>query len=175
MARGRKSKYTPERVDIIRKAIAEGKTYKDAYTLAGIGKDAFYEWINNKPEFADIVKKAEQEYNEWYNTTLVQDCKRSLRDLVLGFDYVETKTETAKGKDGKESVTKTTRTTKHVAPNPTAIIFALTNRDPENWENRHLQEIDGKITTDTKTDLSLAAIPDDLLAQVIEKINGTGE
>lgn len=57
MGRGRKSLCTPERVEIITKAIADGKTYKDAYTLAGIGKDAFYEWINNKPEFADAVKR----------------------------------------------------------------------------------------------------------------------
>lgn len=172
MARGRKSLCTPERVEIITKAIAAGKSYKDAYTAAGISYQTFYQWLNEKVEFNDLVKKAESEYNEWYNATIVQDAKRSLRDLVLGFDYEEIKTETGVGKDSKTIVTKTTKTTKHVAPNPAAVIFALTNRDPDNWKNRHLQEIDGKITTEGKADVSLASIPDDLLAQVIEKING---
>lgn len=172
MGRGRKSKYTPERVEIITKAIADGKTYKDAYTAAGIGKDAFYEWINDKPEFAEAVKKAEAIYTEWYNTTLVQDCKRSLRELVLGFSYEEIKTETGVGKDGKTVVTKTTKTTKHVAPNPTAIIFALTNRDPENWKNRQTNEITGNLKTESETKVDLSAVPDDLLEQVLNKLNG---
>lgn len=172
MGRGRKSKYTPERVEIITKAIADGKTYKDAYTAAGIGKDAFYEWINDKPEFAEAVKKAEAIYTEWYNTTLVQDCKRSLRELVLGFDYTEIKTETAQTKDGKETITKTTKITKHVAPNPTAIIFALTNRDPDNWKNRQTTDINANVKAENTNKPDLSAIPDDLLEQVLNKING---
>lgn len=172
MGRGRKSKYTPERVEIITKAIADGKTYKDAFTLAGIGKDAFYEWINNKPEFADAIKKAEAEYSEWYNSTIVQDAKRSLRELVLGFDYEEIKTESATGKDGKTVITKTTKTRKHVAPSPTAVIFTLTNRDPENWKNRQTNEITGNLKTETDAKVDLSAVPDELLEQVLNKING---
>lgn len=172
MGRGRKSLYTPERVEIITKAIKAGRTYKDAFTAAGIGKDAFYAWLHDKPEFADAVKKAEQEYNEWYNTTLVQDCKRSLRDLVLGFDYEEIKTESSIGKDGKTVITKTTKTTKHVAPNPTAIIFALTNRDPENWKNRQTTDITANVKAENTNKPDLSAIPDDLLEQVLNKING---
>lgn len=173
MGRGRKSMYTPERVETITKAIKAGQTYKDAYTAAGITYTTFYKWLNEKSEFVDAVKKAESEYNEWYNTTLVQDCKRSLRDLVLGFDYEEIKTETAKGKDGKETITKTTRTTKHVAPNPTAIIFALINRDPENWKNRQTNEITGNLKTESESKVDLSAVPDDLLEQVLNKINGS--
>lgn len=172
MGRGRKSMYTPERVEIITKAIKAGRTYKDAFTSAGIGKDAFYAWLHDKPEFADAVKNAEREYNEWYNTTLVQDCKRSLRDLVLGFDYEEVKTEECTAKDGKTKITKTTRTKKHVAPNPTAIIFALTNRDPENWKNRQTNEITGNIKTETDAKVDLTNVPDELLEQVLNKING---
>lgn len=172
MGRGRKSLYTPERVDIITKAIKAGKSYKDAYTAAGIGKDAFYDWIRDKSEFSDAIKKAEAEYNEWYNATIVQDAKRSLRDLVLGFDYTEIKTESGIGKDGKTIVTKTTKTTKHVAPNPTAIIFALTNRDPENWKNRQTNEITGNLKTESETKVDLSAVPDELLEQVLNKLNG---
>ena len=172
MGRGRKSKYTPERVQIITKAIANGKSYKDAYTAAGVGRTVFYEWITENAEFAEAIKKAEQEYNEWYNSTIVQDAKRSLRELVLGFDYEEIKTESSTGKDGKTVVTKTTKTTKHVAPNPTAIIFALTNRDPDNWKNRQTTDINANVKAENTNKPDLSAIPDDLLEQVLNKING---
>ena len=52
MGRGRKSKYTPERVQIITKAIANGKSYKDAYTAAGVSRTVFYEWITENADFA---------------------------------------------------------------------------------------------------------------------------
>ena len=79
MGRGRKSQCTPERIEIIAKAIKGGKSYKDAYTAAGISHTTFYKWLNENVEFADVIKKAEQEYNEWYNATIIQDAKRSLR------------------------------------------------------------------------------------------------
>lgn len=173
MARGRKSSYTPERVEKIINAIRAGQTYKMAYTSAGVGKDAFYTWINEKAEFAEAVKVAEKEYGEWYASTLVQDCKRSLRDLVLGFEYEETKTERSTGKDGK-TVTKVTTTTKRVPPSATAIIFALSNRDPENWKNRQSTEIDANVKSENVNKPDLSAIPDDLLEQVLNKINGGG-
>lgn len=173
MGRGRKSMYTPERVQQITKAIAAGKSYKDAYTAAGISYQTFYQWLNEKVEFNDAIKKAEQEYNEWYNATIIQDAKRSLRDLVLGFDYEEIKTESSTGKDGKTVVTKTTKTTKHVAPNPTAVIFALTNRDPDNWKNRQTTDITANVKAENTNKPDLSGIPDDLLEQVLNKINGT--
>jgi hypothetical protein len=37
-----------------------------------------------------------------------------------------------------------TVTDKHYQPDTAAIIFALTNRDPENWKNRYNSELTGK-------------------------------
>ena len=37
---------------------------------------------------------------------------------------------------------------KHIQPDTTAIIFALTNLDPEHWKNR--QNIDGNIQSDVR-------------------------
>ena len=92
--------------------------------------------------------------------------------MVLGFDYEEIKTESSTGKDGKTVITKTTKTTKHVAPNPTAIIFALTNRDPENWKNRQTTDITANVKAENTNKPDLSGIPDDLLEQVLNKING---
>ena len=39
-----------------------------------------------------------------------------------------------------------TVTDKHYQPNPTTIIFTLTNRDPDNWKNRQDTNVSADIT-----------------------------
>ena len=170
--RGRKPQWTQTKVEIMCKAIAAGKSYKDAFTMARVSKAAFYKHLADDMDFKDRVKIAEKEYQEWYDSQLVVECKRSLIELVCGYEWDETTTESALNKDGKMVEVKRKVTHKKAAPNPTAIIFALCNRAPEDWNNKHIQEITGKITTDTNSNVSLTNVPDALLAQVIEAING---
>ena len=170
--KGRKPQWTDAKVEIMCKAIAAGKSYKDAFTAARVGKTAFYSHLANDADFADRVKKAESEYQDWYDSQLVVECKRSLIELVRGYEWDETTTETIPGKDGKGVITKTKVVHKRAAPNPTAIIFALCNRDPDNWKNRVENNLSGKIETENKPGITLANVPDGLLAQVIEAING---
>lgn len=169
--KGRKPQWTDAKVEIMCNAIAAGKSYKDAFTAARVGKTAFYKHLSEDAEFADRVKKAEAEYQEWYDSQLVVECKRSLIDLVRGYEWDETTTETIPGRDGKKTVVKTKVVHKRAAPNPTAIIFALCNRDPDNWKNRINNELSGKVETESKPGITLANVPDDLLAQVIDAIN----
>ena len=170
--KGRKPKWTDAKVEIMCKAIAAGKSYKDAFTATRVSKATFYAHLANDSDFSDRVKRAEQEYQEWYDSQLVVDCKRSLLELIRGYEWDETTTETATGKDGKETVTKKKTVHKKAAPNPTAIIFALCNRAPGEWSNKHIQELTGKIETESKPGITLANVPDNLLAQVIDAING---
>lgn len=168
---GRKPQWTEAKVEIMCKAIAAGKSYKDAYTAARVAERTFYYRLKEDLQFAQLVKNAEQEYQNWYDSQLVVDCKRSLLELIRGYEWDETTTESALDKNGKMVVTKTKIVHKKAAPNPTAIIFALCNRAPEEWSNKHNQEITGKIETETKQNVSLANVPDDLLEQVINAIN----
>lgn len=170
--KGRKPQWTDTKVEIMCKAIAAGKSYKDAFTAARVSKATFYAHLANDSDFLDRVKKAEQEYQDWYDSQLVVDCKRSLTELVRGYEWDETTTESVTAKDGKTKITKTKVVHKKAAPNPTAIIFALCNRDPEHWQNRVNNELSGKIETETKSNISLANVPDELLAKVIDAING---
>ena len=59
---------------------------------------------------------------------------------------------------------------RHIAPDTAAIIFALTNGDPDNWRNRQTNEIVGKDGKDLFKD-----IPDDELdkriAELEKKLN----
>ena len=169
---GRKPQWTDAKVEIMCKAISAGKSYKDAFTAARVGKTAFYSHLGNDANFADRVKKAEQEYQDWYDSQLVVDCKRSLLELVQGYEWDETTTESALDKNGKMVEVKKKIVHKKAAPNPTAIIFALCNRAPEQWSNKHVQELAGKVDVESKPGVSLHNVPDDLLAQVINAING---
>ena len=128
--------------------------------------------MRDDSDFSDKVKKAEAEYQQWYDSQIVVDSKRSLAELIRGYEWDETTTETIPSRDGKTTITKTKVVHKKAAPNPTAIIFALCNRDPEHWQNRVNNELSGKIETETKSNISLANVPDDLLAKVIDAING---
>ena len=170
--KGRKPQWTDTKVEIMCKAIAAGKSYKDAFTAARVSKATFYAHLANDSDFLDRVKKAEQDYQQWYDSQLVVDCKRSLIELVNGYEWDETTTEHALNKAGKMVEVKKKVVHKKAAPNPTAIIFALCNRDPEHWQNRVNNELSGKIETETKSNISLANVPDDLLAKVIDAING---
>jgi len=170
--KGRKPQWTETKVDIMCKAIADGKSYKDAFTMARVSKAAFYNHLANDKDFQDRVKIAESQYQDWYDSQLVVSCKRSLLELVCGYEWDETTTESALDKNGKMVVTKTKVVHKKAAPNPTAIIFALCNRAPDEYSNKHIQELTGKIETESKPGITLSNVPDSLLAQVIDAING---
>ena len=169
--KGRKPQWTDAKVEIMCKAIAAGKSYKDAFTSARVSERTFYYHLREDLQFSQLVKKAEQEYQEWYDSQIIVDCKRSLLELIRGYEYDEITTETGTDLRGKP-VSKKKITHKKVGPNPTAIIFALCNRAPGEWSNKHIQELTGKIETETKSGISLANVPDKLLAQVIDAING---
>lgn len=168
--KGRKPQWTDAKVEIMCAAIAGGKSYKDAFTAARVGKTAFYAHLKDDANFAERVKKAEKDYQDWYDTQLVVDCKRSLLELVRGYEYDETTIETGVDARTGKKVEKKKIVHKTVGPNPTAIIFALCNRDPEHWQNRVNNEISGKLDTEGKTEVSLKGVPDDLLAQVIAAV-----
>lgn len=171
--KGRKPQWTEAKVEIMCKAIEAGKTYKDAMLAARVGHDAFYRHLRDDADFSEKVKRAEKHYQELYDSTVVVECKRSLLELIRGYEWDETTTETMTGKDGKSEIVKTKVVHKKAAPSATAIIFALCNRDSEHWQNRVNNELSGKIETEnTGNAPSLINVPNELLAQVIDAING---
>lgn len=171
--RGRQAKYTPERVRTICDAIERGETNETAAKLGGISRSTFFEWLNSRSDFSDAVKKAKAAFEDWQMNGILEDARKSLKTLVCGQEYEEIKTEYENDKNGQPRIKKQTRVTKKILPNPTAVIFALCNRDPEHWQNRVAQDVNGKIDVEQKgPGVSLANVPDSLLAQVIDAING---
>lgn len=175
---GRLPKYNEECVGRIYEALRSGCGDLDAAKAGGISKDTFYTWLKEKPDFIEVVKNAKREFREWEMNGILSDAKKSLKTLICGFEYEEVKSEYGRKKSEKDDphdadelvIIRKTITTKRVLPSTTAVIFALCNRDPERWQNRVTNDITAKVDADAKADVSLANVPDELLAQVLDAI-----
>lgn len=126
---------------------------KDSYTiqeicsLSGICKDTYYEWLQNKPDFADSIEKAKKDFDD----ILANEAKKSLIKLVKGYEVEETKTVYTEGKEidpatgrPKPKIKEKTTVKKHFQPNVAATIFLLTNKAADEYKNRQNNEVTGK-------------------------------
>lgn len=150
-----------------------GLIKSDTYTIAeicrqvGIAPKTFHEWVNEHEEFALAVEEARDELMQ----SLVIEAKKSLRKKIQGYDVTETKVVTIPSKEkdkdgkGKPRIKEQTTVKKHIQPDTAAIIFTLTNGDPDHWRNRQSTEVTGKDGKDLfaqKTDEELAAMIQEL-------------
>lgn len=101
---------------------------------------------NDNSEFAQAVEDASSELLD----KMKVEAKKSLLKKIQGYDVTETKVVTipSKVKDEKGNpkpiIKEQTTTKKHIPADTAAIIFTLTNRDPEHWRNRQTTEVTGK-------------------------------
>ena len=68
-------KYRPDVIDKLLQHIRSGMNREDSCILAGIGRDTFYTWLREKPEFSDKVLSAEKECKQ-RNVVRVQNASR---------------------------------------------------------------------------------------------------
>ena len=145
-----------------------GLIKSDTYTIAeicrqvGITPKTYHQWVNDYPDFADAIEQAKDERMQ----AMVIEAKKSLMKKIQGYDVTETKVvtvpDTKKDEKGnpKPIIKEQTTTKKHIQADTAAIIFTLTNGDPEHWRNRQTTEVTGKDGKDlfaSKTDEELAA------------------
>lgn len=155
------AKFCKKTVDMI-----VGLVKSDTYTIAeicrqvGIAPKTYHQWVNDYPDFADAIEQAKAERMQ----AMVIEAKKSLMKKIQGYDVTETKVVTIPGKQKDEKgnpkpiIKEQTTTKKHIQPDTAAIIFTLTNGDPEHWRNRQSTEVTGKDGKDlfaSKTDEEL--------------------
>lgn len=143
-----------------------GLVKSDTYTIAevcrqvGITPKTYHAWFNDYPDFADAIAQAKEERMQ----LMVIEAKKSLMKKIQGYDVTETKVVTVPGSQKDERgnpkpiIKEQTTTKKHIQPDTAAIIFTLTNGDPEHWRNRQSTEVTGKDGKDlfaNKTDEEL--------------------
>jgi hypothetical protein len=128
---GRKSLYNPEfhpkRAGEL--ALAEKTDIEIALAL-DVSEATLNNWKKEYPAFLEALKT---------NKNIVDSgVVKSLLQRAKGYEYKETSVKD----DGETRVV--TTTVKQVAPDVTAQIFWLKNRQPKDWRDKHEQEITGK-------------------------------
>lgn len=138
-----------------------GLIKSDTFTIAeicrqvGIAPRTYHSWVENYPEFAKAIDDAKDERMQMF----VIEAKKSLLKKIQGYEVTEMAVTTIPDKEGKPKIKEQKTTKKHFQADTAAIIFTLTNGDPEHWRNRQTTEVTGKDGKDlfaSKTDEELA-------------------
>ena len=128
MAGGRPSKYDTHikpYLREIRQLRAIGTEYSKIAQMLHIGETTLYKHKAEIEEFAESIKKGDNQ--------LVDEMEATLYDLAKG-KVVRNKTKINYSADGK--ILNREETTEELAPNLGALIFSLTNLAPDKWKNK---------------------------------------
>lgn len=121
---------------------ANNFTLESCCKECGITEQTFHNWKNEILEILDAYKKAKTKNNTNYKTQLREKAKTSMQKLIEGWEYKKTTKE--KKVVGAVEHVRITETTEIVLPNPTMIIFAMTNTNNENESSFvHRQTLSG--------------------------------
>lgn len=128
---GRPTKYKPEYCEQAQKLVMLGATDVQMADFFEVSISTFYLWKVQNPEFSDALKQSKEQKDAMV--------EKSLYERAVGYTCRETKVFNQNG----EIITKDVD--KHYPPDPTAQIFWLKNRQPEQWrDRRELTGADGE-------------------------------
>jgi transposase-like protein len=134
MPAGCKGKYSEKMVKSICELTASGEyTIKSICKKVGIAQSTYFDWLANKLEFSERIKKAEEEQNR----NIIKLAKKQLYKKIEGYNYEEETIDQFIDKDGNKRANKKI-VTKYVPPSDTAIIFAI-----KNYENGIKEDSNG--------------------------------
>lgn len=126
-------KYSKALVKEICEELATGKhTIADTCIKVGISEATFHHWRNTKLEFSEALKGAEYKRLESFKNMALS----GLAKILDVYEYEEVHTDYENDKTGKPKVKGQKRVKKFTMPNTAAIIFTLTNRDSQDWQNK---------------------------------------
>ena len=135
------AKYNQKTVNrIIELLSSDTYTIKEVCKIVNITPKTFFEWRATKPEFDQMVEDANKDRMDFF----VAEAKKSMLKKIRGYEVMETQVTTVPDKKGQPIIKEQKTYKKHIAPDTVAMIFTLTNGDPEHWKNRQTNEITGK-------------------------------
>lgn len=148
------AKYNKEMLDKI-VAFLQHDSYSifELCRMLNISRSNFYLWLKKYPEFSEAVENAKKVFHE----TMLVECSRSLRKLIVGYKTKEKKTvsvDSGKTDENGNPIPKILNQTvveKNIPPNLGAIIHYQTNRDPDNWKNKQSKDDDVNMSQKTIT------------------------
>lgn len=126
---GRPTKYKIEYNEQVEKLCKLGATDKDIADFFGVCEATVNNWKLSEPQFLESLKRGK----------LLADMNvaDSLYQKAIGYTHPDTKFATHEGE-----ITDSVEYTKHIAPDTTAAIFWLKNRQGYKWKDK--QEIESK-------------------------------
>lgn len=136
MAGGRPSKYKAEYAEQAYKLCLLGATDKDMADFFEVDEATINRWKESHTEFCESLKKGKM----MADATVAQ----KLYHRAIGYEHPEIITASHQGQ-----ITDTMEVTKHYAPDPTAAIFWLKNRQPANWRDKQEREITGSLSIES--------------------------
>lgn len=121
----------PEQLKKIEQWASEGCTQEDIAQQIGIARKTFAQWLNKSTEIAKAYKQG------------ILNPLAKVRDNLLGLcePHQETQNIYRYDKEGNAVLVETR--VKEVPPSERAIMFYLTNRDAQNWNNSSKIEVEG--------------------------------
>ena len=153
---GRPTKFKEEYIELAYNYALLGAIDKDLARMFDVSETTINAWKKEHEEFSEALKKGKYEADA--------QVARSLFKRAMGYTYKELKEEES------EHGIKNTVTTKEVAPDTTAQIFWLKNRQPAMWRDK--QEIDN---TSSDGSMSPARTVRELSDEELERIASESE
>lgn len=128
-------------LQIIYDMTLEGYELKEIWKVLGIAHAVWYEWKDEIPEIAEVLKKAHEDRKDF----LINIAKTSLAKQIQGYTVDERTVETSVGPNGEAQLKSVRTVTKNILPNPILIMYTLNNLDSENFTMRGKLEIEGSL------------------------------
>jgi len=133
-------KYGKEITKKLCRHLKQGSSIKSACHLVGLGTSTFYEWMKDKPDFSDTIKRAMAVPDKAVVNALY-------KSAIMGHSYVEREFKAISNKEGTEIIEIPVKAVKKfIPPNVTAQIFWLKNRCPEEFKDRAEIEHFGEVS-----------------------------
>lgn len=128
---GRPSKYASISMEQVQKLATAGWTDEQMSEFFGVSKRTWNAWKKAHPEFLHSLKDWKKHADE--------RVERSLYERATGYEHPEDKIFN----DGGKAMV--VPTIKHYAPDTTAAIFWLKNRQPDDWRDKVETEHSGEV------------------------------
>lgn len=124
MAKGKYQRWlTSEGLTLLEGWARDGLTDDQIAKNCGVSRSTLAQWKISFPDISDALKKGKEVVDYAVESALLK--------RALGYEVEETKEEDS-DKDGHKSIT----TKRHIPADPTAAIFWLKNRRPDQWRDR---------------------------------------
>ena len=153
---GRPSKYKEEYAEQVYKLCLLGATDKELADFFEVSEQTVNTWKKDYPEFLESIKRGKN----IADATVAE----KLYHRAIGYEHPEDKIFC---NQGEEVIVPTV---KHYAPDPTAAIFWLKNRQPAKWRDKQEQEV-----TATNTNYNIEMTAEERqkrIEELLQKKNG---